>query len=545
MTTSTAPCWTWTASAKARTSSTSLMSKARCAASASPSSLATSPSRSALTSVITSRAPRRAAARAVARPMPLAAPVTRQWRPSSVGTGGRRRRMAQQVTDLVVRLISVRRLIAEFALAVSLFCAPTALAFGDGHGLQIVSQKQIDSRLVALVVKTKALPAPANIYVLLPPGYASHPKKRWPVFYLLHGTSGTASDWTAKGDAEKVIGNRKVITVMPDIALNDGGGGWCTDWPNGAQAWETFHISQLIPWVDSNLRTIARRQKRAIAGLSQGGFCSMSYAARHPDLFGDALGYSAAPDIYHDPVDRAGAMLIINATEVGLDHEPPNTFFGDQVTNGINWAAHDPTTLAENLRWTRMYMYWGNGLPGPYDTPTSGLGGGSEIEGAVAQSNADFQARLNDLRIPAYFDAYGNGTHAWPYWTRDLQQSIGKIMFDFAHPSPSPSQFTYTSADEKYGVYGWRVAMHRGAREFSTLAADGCHRFTLSGSGSGTVTTPRCLKPKRRYRVTMSGPSAGNTSVLTAGRDRRLALDVPLGPQSGSAVYSTRVTIAR
>ena len=23
---------------------------------------------------------------------------------------------------------------------------------------------------------------------------------------------------------------------------------------------------------------------RAIAGLSQGGFCSMSYAARHPDL---------------------------------------------------------------------------------------------------------------------------------------------------------------------------------------------------------------------------------------------------------------------
>ncbi len=69
-------------------------------------------------------------------------------------------------------------------------------------------------------------------------------------------------------------------------------------------------------------------------------------------------------------------MTIVNATEVGLDGVPPNTFFGNPVTDGINWAAHDPATLAENLRWTRMYMYWGNGLPGPYDNPMSILGGG-------------------------------------------------------------------------------------------------------------------------------------------------------------------------
>ena len=109
------------------------------------------------------------------------------------------------------------------------------------------------------------------------------------------------------GDAQQVIGNREMITVMPDIAINDGGGGWCTDWPNGAQSWETFHIDQLVPWVDSNLRTIPTRAGRAIAGLSQGGFCSMSYAARHPDLFSIALGYSGAPDIYYDPSATAPA----------------------------------------------------------------------------------------------------------------------------------------------------------------------------------------------------------------------------------------------
>jgi S-formylglutathione hydrolase FrmB len=462
----------------------------------------------------------------------------------------------------VTKLLAV----AAAALTVAVTCTPAATAappgspvdaivLHDGHGLHIASVKQIDPRLLAVVVQTSALPAPANVYVLLPPGYERKPRKRWPVFYLLHGTSGTASDWTAKGDARRVIGDRQVITVMPDIALDDGGGGWCTDWPNGQQSWERFHIEQLIPWVDANLRTIAKRQQRAIAGLSQGGFCSLSYAARHPDLFATALGYSAAPDIYYDTEMKVGAKLIINGTEMGLTHVPPDTFFGNWLTDGINWAAHDPATLAENLRWTRMYMYWGNGQPGPYDKPDPGIAPAALIEGAVAESNNGFQKRLNSLGIPAYFDPYGAGTHAWPYWTRDLQQSIDKVMADFAHPAANPSGFTYRSADDRYGVYGWDVAMRRSAREFSTLAGVTCRGFALSGSGAATVRTARCYRRGARYRVTMTGPHASSSVVLRAGKDRRLVLGIPLGPANpyqeetlqaqaaGTAVYTTYVTI--
>jgi S-formylglutathione hydrolase FrmB len=446
------------------------------------------------------------------------------------------------------------------AVLAAFACLPAAagaVTFRDVAGLHVVSVKEINSRLLAVSGTTKALPRPINIYVLLPPDYASKPRKRWPVFYLLHGTSGTASDWTLKGDAQRVIGDRELITVMPDIALDDGGGGWCSDWPNGKQSWETFHIRQVIPWVDQNLRTIPTRQQRAIAGLSQGGFCSMSYAARHPDLFGTALGYSAAPDIYYDLEMRVGAKLIINGTEMGLDQEPPDTFFGSWFTNGINWAAHDPATLAENLRWTRMYMFWGNGQPGPFDKPEPGVAGGAAIEGAIAESNAGFQRRLNALAIPAYFDPYGPGTHAWPYWTRDLQQSIDKITADFAHPEPNPSQFTYTSAEDAYRVYGWNVAMKRTAREFSTLGGVSCGGFALAGSGAGTVTTAPCYKRGARYRVTMTGPHADSTAVVTAGSSRRLTLTVPLGPPNpyqqetaqaqvaGTAVYTTYVKVGR
>ena len=414
------------------------------------------------------------------------------------------------------------------------------MRFHDAAGLHVTAVKQVDRRLYALTVATKALRAPASIYVLLPPDYATKPRRRWPVVYLFHGTSGRASDWTVTGHAEKVIGDREVITVMPDAGIDGNGGGWCTDWPNGAQLWESFHIGQILPWVDANLRTQRARRSRAIAGLSQGGFCALSYAARHPDLFSIALGYSGAPDIYYDMTDRMGAMAIINGTEIGLNHMPPDTFFGNPITDGINWAAHDPATLAPNLRSTRMYMYWGSGLPGPLDPePVSGAFGADEIEAAVAQSNADFQKRLTDLRIPAYFDPYGPGTHTWPYWQRDLQWSIDRIMSDFAHPRRDPKPFTYTSADDAYAVYGWSVQLHRARREFSTLSDEGCHGFTLTGSGTARVTTPRCYRPGRGYRVTVGDKS----TVVVAGRDRRLVLDIALEGSTRVLIADSRRTL--
>ncbi len=457
---------------------------------------------------------------------------------------------------MATRIIAAVVVVCALVVPASAGASAGATTFHSGHGLQIKSVKRINSRLYAIVVRTRTLPAPANIYILLPPGYTSRPGRRYPVFYLLHGTSGTASDWTLKGAAQKVIGNRQLITVMPDIALNDGGGGWCTNWPDGAQRWETFHIDELLPWVQSNLRTINTRGERAVAGLSQGGFCSMSYAARHPDLFSIALGYSGAPDIYYDPQARAGAEAVINATEVGLDHVAPNTFFGNPLTDGINWAAHDPASLAENLRWTRIYMYWGNGKDGPYDAPGSS-GAANGIEALIWADNNYFQARLNSLGIPAYFDDYGNGTHSWPYWTRDLRWSIGRIMFDFAHPAPAPAQFTYTSADNSYSIYGWQVRMHRPVREFSTLSQVSVRGFDLSGSGSAAVLSAPIYHPNAYYAVQTYGDGAhGHRTSVRARRDGRLALRVKLGPSNpyrqdttqaqthGTAVYTTTVSIS-
>jgi S-formylglutathione hydrolase FrmB len=430
--------------------------------------------------------------------------------------------------------------------------------FADGDGIHALSTLKLDSRLVALRVSSAALTGPANVRILLPAGYALHPRRHYPVLYLLHGTSGGAADWTTTGDAEPTTAGQPLIVVMPDIALGDDGGGWCTNWwgrgPQGRPRWETFHIDQLIPWVDRNLRTISSRDGRAIAGLSQGGFCSMSYAARHPDLFSTALSFSGAPDIAYDAVARALVTPIINATEIALDGVPANSMFGPRPTEEINWAAHDPTTLAGNLRGMNLLMYTGNGVRGPLDAGAPNAGA-MVIEAGVQALTKLFHQRLESLHIASFYDDYGPGTHSWPYWARDLRQSIGRVMADFAHPPATPKQVSYTSADARYSAFGWQVSTHRRVREFSTLRGAGRSGFTLQGSGSARVMTPARYRAGARYAIRISSRTGVSTQRGRVDAHGRLEIEVPLGPSDtvqeypldgpplGTTVYTTRVTI--
>lgn len=438
-----------------------------------------------------------------------------------------------------------------------------AQAFSDGDGLHVVSERQLDPRLLALTVHSDALDADANVRVLLPAGYDSDALRRYPVLYLLHGTSGGAADWTTLGGAEQATAGLPLIVVMPDIALNYDGGGWCTDWYNGGAygppRWEAFHIAELIPWIDGSLRTISSRSGRAIAGLSQGGFCSTSYAARHPDLFSTALSFSGAPDIAYDTEAQLGVTPVVNATEVFLDGVAPGSIFGPRLTEEINWAGHDPTTLAGNLRGMDLLLYTGNGLPGPLDPPGPlGLAqnlGGSLLEGGVHELTRLFHDRLVALGIPSFYDDYGPGTHTWPYWARDLREALPKLMADFADPPPAPTAVTYTSADPSYSIYGWTIAVHREVAEFSTLRAAEANGFTMQGSGAASVVTPTFYQPGRRYRVVINASGAISRLVISATAAGRLRLEVPLGPSNTvqeyaldgpaltTTVYTTRVSV--
>jgi diacylglycerol O-acyltransferase / trehalose O-mycolyltransferase len=179
------------------------------------------------------------------------------------------------------------------------------------------------------------------------------------------------------------------------------------------------------------------------------------------------------------------------------------------------------------------------------------------IEALVHEDNIHFHERLTELEIPSLYDPYGDGTHSWPYWTRDLKWSIAPIMEDFANPAPTPEKVTYTIADQQYSVFGWSVTMHRVAEEFSTLGEADAHGFALAGSGSASVVTPRDYRHGKSYRVTMTGHEGTSSQVVHADSEGRLHLEVPLGPPNpyqedtaeaiaaGSTVYTTLTTIKK
>ncbi len=337
--------------------------------------------------------------------------------------------------------------------------------------------------------------------------------------YLLHGSfDDYRSD---EGSAEKITARLAAILVMPD----GGQGGWYTNWFRpGPPDWETFHIGQLLPWVDANYRTIPTRGERAIAGLSMGGFGAMSYAARHPDLFAWAASFSGAVDI----VNNAPVAAVIDL-EAPADGGVPGDQFGDRVLNEINWRAHNPWDLAANLRGMRLRLDTGNGRPGPFD---KGRLLPDPIEQQVHDMSVSLHNRLTALGIGHVWDGYGPGTHSWPYWQRDLRRALPSLQATFAHPPAPPRKVTYTSAESSYQVYGWRVSFQGAAMAFSALSQAGRSGFTLSGAGTGIVVTPPLYAPRSLHRVTVSG----STTLLRADGGGRMRVTLALGMGASAGV---------
>jgi S-formylglutathione hydrolase FrmB len=215
------------------------------------------------------------------------------------------------------------------------------------------------------------------VRVLLPAGYGASPRRRYPVLYLLHGALNDQAAWTQQGDAEQLTAPYGVIVVMPDSGTSGGYVDWYNNGHGGPPRWETYHINQLLPFIDRRFRTVARRTGRAIAGLSMGGFGAMSYAARHPDLFAAAASFSGAVDTNN--------LLDVAVTPVDV---------GPRGRQEVRWRGHNPWDLAGNLKGMRLILRTGDGQPG------GPFGGGDVVEQVVHQMNVSFHQRLQRLPSP-------------------------------------------------------------------------------------------------------------------------------------------------
>jgi diacylglycerol O-acyltransferase/trehalose O-mycolyltransferase len=306
---------------------------------------------------------------------------------------------------------------------------PNLIGVQADNGSRVIAQNILDPRTVDVTIDSMGLGHTASARMILPSGLAAHPNAGWPVLYLLHGGFGTYVDWTESSDIEKLAHRTDVLVVMPD----GGSLGFYTNWWNrGAGTkpeWETFHLVELRQILE---RGLGAGDRRAIAGLSMGGFGAMSYAGRNPDLFRAAAAFSGVLDTLHPTVAPifpglyATWLLETFFTPLGYD---ALALFGDPVAQRAIWAAHNPADLVENLRGIKLFVSCGNGQLGPLDPPgTDPSGLLAQLEAALLLQNREFVARARHLGLDITVDFYGPGTHTWPYWARELEVAFPLLM---------------------------------------------------------------------------------------------------------------------
>lgn len=172
-----------------------------------------------------------------------------------------------------------------------------------------------------------------HIFIYTPPEYEKNTSTRYPVLYLQHGGGEDERVWIEMGRTNLILDNliaegkvKPFIVVMetsavgPAMPMPPRTGTPVADAPAAGtpvagappagapgaaprprfstESYANVMLNDMIPWVDSNFRTLADQAHRAMSGLSMGGMYTKSITLAHLDKFayiGLFSGGSIAP----------------------------------------------------------------------------------------------------------------------------------------------------------------------------------------------------------------------------------------------------------
>ena len=149
-----------------------------------------------------------------------------------------------------------------------------------------------------------------HIFIYTPPEYENNTSTRYPVLYLQHGGGEDERVWIEMGRTNLILDNliaeKKItpfIVVMETSAVGTPreivpgppvprpaapAAGTPGTAPRPRFSFDTYAnvmLNDMIPWVDSNFRTLADQAHRAMSGLSMGAMCTKSVTLAHLDKF--------------------------------------------------------------------------------------------------------------------------------------------------------------------------------------------------------------------------------------------------------------------
>ncbi len=239
----------------------------------------------------------------------------------------------------------------------------------------------------------------------LPPNYDTQTKVRYPVLYLQHGGGEDETGWIRQGHANFILdnliaakGSKPMIVVMaygyarragqpvPDLTGKPfGSPEMMKAMQDMAAAFEDDLTQVLIPYIDTNFRTIADRDHRAMAGLSMGGMQTFQVVFDHLDLFSYIGGFSGA----------AGPLVLGNRS---LD-----------AKTDFHGAMADPAAFAK-----KVHLLF--------------VGVGTEEPQMMRAGLLRLHTSLDEAKIQHIFYESPGTAHEWQTWRRDLKEFAPKLF---------------------------------------------------------------------------------------------------------------------
>jgi enterochelin esterase-like enzyme len=277
----------------------------------------------------------------------------------------------------------------------------TCFAIGQTTG-KVIEQATVHSGILKRDVHYTAY---------LPADYSTS-ERTYPVVYLLHGYSDDNTGWLEFGEvnryADKAIADGTIppmIIIMPDADTS-----WYINSYDGKENYEDFFIKEFMPSVEKTYRIKAEKHYRGVAGLSMGGYGTLFYTMKYPELFAAGAAMSAA--VYDD------------VTMAGVPQEDYNHVFAGLFGRGLTgnsrltkaWYDHSILNFVANkssqdLRKVRYWIDCGD-------------------DDRLSRGNSLLHIAFMDKQVPHEFRVRDGG-HTWTYWRTGLVDALQFIGVSF------------------------------------------------------------------------------------------------------------------
>jgi putative tributyrin esterase len=275
-----------------------------------------------------------------------------------------------------------------FCLLVSVQLASAQIPPGASKGLSQRVQEQS--------FHSQSLNRDMHYAVVLPVDYERF-QQRYPVLYLLHGWAGDYTNWVKLTKLVEYSTRYPMIVITPD-AQNS----WYVNSATvPADRFEDYIINDLIREIDTRWRTIASPDRRAIAGLSMGGYGSVLFALKHPGSFAVVGSVSGAFD-----------------APTGVEHVIADL----RESTDRAFGAPSSTTRKEN----DIYSLLSSVIAGAKHSsvPYFFLECGSQD--SLLPSNRKFVEELSSKNVLYQYHEYP-GAHTWEFWDKSLPMMLEVI----------------------------------------------------------------------------------------------------------------------